>query len=127
MALFFWMHMRRALIVIIFGLAVGLGIGLAVGWSLPVSTVKTPPSALSADWQSDWVLMTAQAYSLDGDLEQARQRIALLGDGDLGARVAQRGEQAIAEGLPPSYVGALARLAAALGARTATLDAYLAR
>jgi hypothetical protein len=119
--------MRRALAVIIVGLAVGLGIGLAVGWSLPVSTVKTLPSALSADWQSDWVLMTAQAYSLDGDLELARQRIAMLGEGDLGARAAQRGEQAVAEGLPPNYIGALARLAAALGARAATLDSYLAR
>ena len=119
--------MRRVLVVIMLGLALGLGLGLAVGWSLPVSTVKTSPSALSADWQADWVLMTAQAYSLDGDLEQARQRIALLGQGDPGARVAQRGEQAIAEGLPPSYIGALARLAAALGSRTAPLDTFLAR
>ena len=70
---------------------------------------------------------TAQAYSLDGDLNAARQRLALLGEGDPGARVAQRGEQAIAEGLPPSYIGTLARLAAALGARSPALSAYLTR
>jgi hypothetical protein len=51
----------------------------------------------------------------------------LLGAGDAGARVAQRGEQALAEGLPPAYIGTLARLAAALGARTPTLAPYLAQ
>jgi hypothetical protein len=119
--------MRRAFIVIILGVAVGLGFGLAVGWNWPVNAPKTTPAVLSADWQADWVLMTAQAYSLDGDLGLARQRLAVLGAGDPGALVAQRGEQAIAEELPPNYIGALARLAAALGARTPTLEPYLAK
>lgn len=119
--------MRRMFLVIVLGLAVGLGAGLAIGWSFPVNTVKTDPSALSAEWQADWVLMTAQAYSLDGDLNAARQRLALLGEGDPGARVAQRGEQAIAEGLPPFYIGTLARLAAALGVRSPALSPYLAQ
>jgi len=119
--------MHRTLIVIILGLAVGIGIGLAVGWNWPISPPKTAPAALSADWQADWVLMTAQAYSLDGDLELARQKLVMLGEGDPGARVAERGELAIAEELPPSYIGALARLAAALGARTSTLAPYLSK
>ena len=87
--------MRRTLLVIVLGLAMGLGAGLAVGWSFPVNTVKTDPTVLSVEWQADWTLMTAQAYSLDGDLNTARQRLALLGEGDPGARVAQRGEQGI--------------------------------
>lgn len=119
--------MRRTLVIIVLGLAVGVGIGLAVGWSWPIYTVKTSPAVLAADWQADWVLMTAQAYSLDADLETARQRLGLLGEGDPGARVAQRGEQAIVEGLPPSYIGALARLATALGTRTPMLDLYLSK
>jgi len=117
--------MRRTLLTIILGLAVGAGIGLTVGWMAPISSPQTAPSVLSAQWQSDWVLMTAQAYSLDGDLNLARQRLALLDAGDPGAQVAQRGEQAFAEGLPPAYIGTLARLAAALGARTPTLAPYL--
>jgi hypothetical protein len=119
--------MLRTLIVILLGLAVGVGIGLATGWSLPVNSPQTAPSALSAEWQSDWVLMTAQMYHLDGDLPAAKQRLAPLGQVDPGALVAQRGEQAIAEGLPPRYIGTLARLAAALGARTPTLAPYLAK
>jgi hypothetical protein len=119
--------MRRTLLVVVLGLAVGIASGLAIGWSRPINTVKTGPSALSADWQADWVLMTAQAYSLDGDLDAARQRLAMLDGGDPGAQVAQRGEQAMAEELPPSYVGSLARLAAALGARTPALEPYLAQ
>lgn len=119
--------MRRTLLVIVLGLAVGIASGLAIGWLQPINTVKTDPSALSADWRADWVLMTAQAYSLDGDLGAARQRLAMLGAGDPGAQVAQRGKQAIADELPPSYVGSLARLAAALGARPPELDPYLSR
>jgi hypothetical protein len=119
--------LRRALFVTVLGLAIGLGLGLTVGWLFPVTTVKTAPSSLSPDGQADWILMTAQAFSLDGDLDLARQRLALLGAGDLGARVAARGEQAIAEGLPPNYIGALARLAAALDSRTDVLSPYLSK
>jgi hypothetical protein len=119
--------MRRAPFVIVLGVAIGIGIGLTVGWIVPLTTVKTAPSSLSPDWQADWILMTAQAFSLDGDLDLAKQRLALLGAGDLGLRVAQRGEQAIAEGLPSNYVGALARLAAALEARTDALSPYLSK
>lgn len=119
--------MRRTIIVITLGLAMGVGLGLTAGWYWPVNTAKTTPAILSADWQADWVLMTAQAFSLDGDLDQARQRLELLGPGDPGQRVAQRGEQAIAESLPPTYIGALARLAAALGARPSSLAPYLSR
>jgi hypothetical protein len=124
---FLWRLMRRALIIGILSLAIGAGIGLAVGWSYPITTVKTIPSALSPDWQGDWILMTAQAFSLDGDLELAKQRLAQLGAGDLCARVAERGAQAIAEGLPPNYIGALARLAGALDTRTDVLAPYLSQ
>jgi len=117
----------RKFIAIILGLAVGASIGAAIGWLFPINAPRTTPAALAADWQFDWVLMTAQAYHLDGDLAAARERLAVLGQGSPGARVALCGEQAIAEGLPPSYIGALARLAAALGTRTPRLDPYLAR
>ena len=119
--------MRRALIIAVLGLAIGVGLGLTIGWLFPVAPVKTAPSSLSPDGQADWILMTAQAFSLDGDLDLAKQRLELLGAGDPGARVAARGEQAIAEGLPPSYVGALARLAAALESRTDALSPYLSK
>ena len=119
--------MRHTLIAIVLGLAVGIGIGLTVGWIFPLTTVKTLPSSLSLDWQGDWILMTAQAFSLDGDLDLAKQRLTLLGTGDLGKRVAQRGEQAMTEGLPPNYIGALARLAAALEVRTEALSPYLSK
>ena len=125
--IFLWRFVRRTLVAVVLGLAFGIGIGLTVGWFFPVTTVKTAPPSLSPDWQADWILMTAQAFSLDGDLDLAKQRLALLDGGDIGTRVAERGEQAIAEGLPPNYVGALARLAAALETRTDTLSPYLSK
>ncbi len=119
--------MRHAWIAILLGLALGIGVGLALGWYLPINPVQTDPSVLSPQWQSDWILMTAEAYSLDGNLDAARQRVAMLSANNPAARVVQRGQEAIAEGLPPAYIGALARLAAALGARPQTLAPYLSK
>ncbi len=119
--------MRRVFLAILLGLALGVAAGLALGWYLPLTPAKTDPSSLSAEWQSDWILMTAEAYHLDGDLQAARERLGMLGEGDPGARVVDRARQGISSGLPPAYIGALARLAAALNARSPDLDPYLAQ
>jgi len=119
--------LRRTLLVIIFGLVVGAGLGIVAGWYWPLQPPQTVPAALAADWQADWILMTAEAYHLDGDLALARQRLQVLGPGNPGLRAAERGQQAIAEGLPPPYLGTLARLSAALGARSPALEPYLSQ
>ncbi len=119
--------MRRALFIIIIGLAVGFGIGAAIGWWFPINIPLTSPAKLDPMWQADYILMTAQAYSLDGDLAAATQRLSELGYADLGAMVAERGQAAIAEGMPPEDLGRLARLAAALGTRLPELEPYMAR
>ncbi len=112
-------------LLIIVGLAAGFGGGAAIGWWFPLRSPQTTPDALDPMWQSDYILMTAQAYSLDGDLATAQQRLDALGLADPGARVAARGQEAIAEGLPLEDVGRLARLAAALGTRLPELEPYL--
>lgn len=109
------------------GLIIGFGIGLGIGWLFPLHPPQTTPVALAPMWQADYILMTAQAYSLDGDLATAQQRLNDLGYANAGAVVARRGLQAIAENAPPEDVGRLARLAAALGARLPELDPYLSR
>lgn len=115
-------------IVIVVGLALGLGAGLAIGWSLPLQVTLTSPADLSPMWKADYVFMTAQAYSLDGDLAAARQRLSVLDPQlDLGELVAQRGLQAIAEGALPEDIARLARLAAALGTRLPELEPFMAR
>jgi len=80
-------------------IAVGVGIGLYYGWGVsPVSYVDTAPNTLREDYKADFVLMVAEAYQADGDLEAARRELALLGS-DAPAVV----QQAIAFGAAHGY------------------------
>jgi len=67
----------RFLLVMLLGAAAGL----FYGWQLnPVQYVDTTPDLLGDDYKTDYVLMVAEAYSVEGDLEMAVRRLALLGD-----------------------------------------------
>ena len=68
---------------IAFLLAIILGIaaGLYYGWVIsPVEYVDTTPNTLRIDYKTDFVLMVAEVYQTDGDIEIAARRLALLGD-----------------------------------------------
>lgn len=55
-------------------------LGLFFGWVIrPVEYIDTAPEALRDDFRSDYVLMVAEAYLADRDLELARFRLASLG------------------------------------------------
>jgi hypothetical protein len=59
---------------------IGIGLGLAYGWLVnPVEYVDTSPDSLGVDYKTDYVLMVAEAYKLEGDLPLAIRRLALLG------------------------------------------------
>ena len=60
---------------------VGVGLGLLYGWVInPIDYVDTSPDTLRVDYKTDYVLMVAEAYQGDMDLEWAVRRLALLGD-----------------------------------------------
>lgn len=62
------------------GLALGLVLGLLYGWVIrPVEYVDTTPNTLRADYRTEYVLMVAEAYSGDQDLDAALIRLAALG------------------------------------------------
>ena len=68
---------------IFFSIVVLLGIvvGLLYGWVInPVKYVETTPANLRSDYQTDYVLMVAEAYQAEGDLDLAARRLAVLGD-----------------------------------------------
>lgn len=70
---------------IAFSLAIALGIvlGLLYGWVInPVEFVDNTPDTLREDYKADYVLMVAEAFKMDGDVDLALQRLALLGDTD---------------------------------------------
>jgi hypothetical protein len=61
-------------------LLVGAAGGLFYGWQIdPVKYVDTTPDSLRSDYRSDYVLMVAEAYQSDHDLDLAARRLALLG------------------------------------------------
>lgn len=65
---------------LIAGLVIGLAVGLIYGWVLrPVEYVDTAPDTLREDYRTDYVLMVAEAYAGDGDLDLAQIRLAALG------------------------------------------------
>jgi hypothetical protein len=72
--------MRRWFLFLIVVL-LGVGVGLLYGWVInPVKYVDTTPAKLRSDYQTDYVLMVAEAYQADGDLDLAARRLAVLGE-----------------------------------------------
>ena len=104
----------------------GMGLGLWYGWVIdPVEYKDTDISHLAAVYRAEYVLMASQAYALDGDLDGARARLALLSIPDPASAVADVAESAIAQGGSELDIRSLARLASALGARRDSLAPYV--
>lgn len=75
-----YMHMARWIRFFI-AILVGVGLGLLYGWLVnPVKYVDTTPDTLRIDYKTDYVLMVAEAYQLEGNPELAVRRLALLGE-----------------------------------------------
>jgi hypothetical protein len=59
---------------------IGIAGGLYYGWVFdPVEYVDTSPDTLLIDYKTDYVLMVAEAYQLESDLDLAARRLAVLG------------------------------------------------
>ena len=117
--------MRKILFILI-ALVAGIGVGLAVGWYVwPITYTESAPTRMRQDWKDEAIWMAAQAFAYDRDLEAAQARLRPLGAVDLGAAVLERAEKAISQNLPTQHITSLARLAAALGARSERTNPYL--
>jgi hypothetical protein len=64
------------------GLVIGSIFGLVVlGWYVwPVEWVDATPASLSPDWQDEFLRMTIELYSLNGDAVKATERYVALGE-----------------------------------------------
>lgn len=71
---------RSLWLLIVLALLAGIGIGIAYGWYMdPVDYFNTTPDTLRADYQADYVLMTAEAYQVEQDPGLAARRLAIFG------------------------------------------------
>ena len=58
-------------------LFVGIALGIVYGWVIdPVEFVDTTPDTLRTDYRADYVLMVAEAYQAENDLDAAARRLA---------------------------------------------------
>lgn len=107
---------RRGHWYLLTGLLLGLAAGLLVSLVLsPVSYVDSEPSALAQNLRNDYRQMVALAYQANGNIPRARDRLALLRDGDQDRVLAAQAQRMLSEGGSPDDARALAMLAAALG------------
>ena len=104
----------------------GTGLGLWYGWVVnPVEYKDTDVAHLYAVYRDEFILMVGEAYAIDGNLDTARARLALLSLPDPAKTVADLAEVALSQGASQLDVQALARLAAALGVQREPLRSYL--
>ncbi len=99
--------------------AIGFGLGLLYGWVIsPVEYVDTNPETLRADYRADYVLMVAEAYHAEKDLNLAMERLAFLGFSPPLELVEQAMAYAVQKGYAPADLGLLRSLNDALAAAT---------
>ncbi len=108
------------------GLAIGLALAFAIGWWLwPLEYTNATPDALRPDYADDYVLMTAAAYGVDGDLALARARLELLDPAAPAAPAVALAERLIESNGDVEEVIRLAHLAQALGTTPHSLQPFL--
>jgi hypothetical protein len=70
----------RRIVSFILAILVGTAIGMAGGWLLsPAQQSNVRAQSLRIDYKADYVLMAAEAYAGDKDVQVAAARLALLG------------------------------------------------
>ena len=59
--------------------AIGAAAAMYYGWKVnPVQYPETTPETLRVDYKTDYVLMVAEAYRAEGDIDLAARRLALI-------------------------------------------------
>ena len=72
--------MKTRWLFILLALVAGIGLGLIYGWIIdPVEFYDLTPDTLRADYKTDYVLMTAEAYHVEQDPGLAARRLAIFG------------------------------------------------
>lgn len=116
-----WLFVMAAI-----GIVAGLAIGLVVGWFiLPVSGTSVDVSALNAGSQNDYIVLVANTYAYDNDLPRAKDRLTLLKDSNVKARV-ENLAKALSTRQEPSAAN-VADLAVDLGSSDSSLQVLAAQ
>jgi putative heme iron utilization protein len=108
------------------GITLGIALGILVGWWLwPVTYTNTSPAALRTDYRDEYILMTAAAFEVDQNLDNAHARLEHLNPEEPGAPAAALAEKLIKHDGSEEDIARLARLADAFGVSRPSFTAYL--
>jgi hypothetical protein len=116
----------RNILWIALGLLFGVGLGLFLGWvAWPTEFTEADPTILEENYQRDYTVMIAAAYSLDGDLPAARRRLAALGKEDSAAWLLDQVVAHILENQNETEIRQLVLLARDMGLSSPAMTPYL--
>lgn len=111
---------------LLLGLLVGIGLGLFLGWvAWPIEFSEADPTILEEEYQRDYALMIAAAYSLDQDLPAAQQRLNSLGRTDTEEWLLTVLIDQILAGGSEQEIRELVSLSNALGLYSPAMEPYL--
>ena len=98
------------------GILLGVGLGLVYGLVIsPVDFTNTTPADLRADYQEQYIIMSAASFHTTGDLSRAQSRLQALGISDPAESVTALAQRAAAQQRDEQVVTWLGKLAFALG------------
>jgi hypothetical protein len=98
------------------GLIIGLILGLVYAWLIsPREYRDTYPADLRASFKDQFRAMIAVAYTANGNLPRALERLDYLGDENIARSLAEQAQRTLAEGNSPREAQALGLLAVAVG------------
>lgn len=118
---------KAVLALVLVGVALGLGLGFLIGWGLwPVEYYDTDPVDLKTAHKEEYIVLASATYALNGDLDQAKERLAKLEEEDIGRVVADLARQYLQRGEDTTTTRNLVMLADALGSSTEAMLAYVA-
>ena len=102
---------------IIIPLALGIGLGLFYVWVIdPADFFDLTPDTLRADYKTDYVLMTAEAYRAELDSGLAARRLAIFGSQSPSAIAAEGLAYARTNGFADADVALIQELVTAMQA-----------
>lgn len=108
------------------GLLVGVLAALYFAWRvMPLQIVDNQPRSLAPAFREDFVLLVAETFAIEQDVERARTRLASLAGAKGAAVVAQQAEKMMVTGAGITDLKFMAQLAAALGVATPAMQNYL--
>jgi len=118
---------KVVLTLLLVGVALGLGVGFLIGWGIwPVEFYDTDPVDLKEEHKEEYIILASAAYALNGDLDQAKDRLAKLEEEDIAQVVADLAQRYLERGEDSTVTHNLVMLADALGSSTEAMLAYVA-